>query len=147
METYVNCDTLIENEVSKILKLTLTCPICNNIYINPVMCMKCQKTYCKKCIDDSDNQDRKCSCDNPNYQISIDKNYLLSQLKFICVGCGIEIQYNEAQKHHDSCCPDMTSKSMNFNNISRKPKIKRLKIEEMSNFQRKGDNITYITGN
>ena len=55
MESYINKDTLIESEVTKLLKSSLICPLCNNIYINPLMCMGCQKTYCKKCIDNNGN--------------------------------------------------------------------------------------------
>jgi hypothetical protein len=147
MEEYINNDTLIENEISKMLKPQLTCPLCNNILIDPLMCMVCQKAYCKKCIDNSINKDKKCSCENPNYQKYLSKIEMLSSLKFICVGCGKDITYNEAQKHHDSCCPGKTSKDMKINKTPKESRIKKLDSEEMSKLKKKGKKIEYITGN
>jgi len=148
MESYINKDTLVENEVTKMLKSSLMCPLCNNIYINPLMCMSCQKTYCKKCIDNNGNN-AKCpnNCDNPNYQKSIGTNDILSKLKFTCVGCEKEIGYDEAQKHHDSCCPGKTSEKMNSNKTPNGGKLRRLKSEEVNKLKKEGNDITYITGN
>ena len=111
MEGYINKDTIIENELSKIYISFSICPLCNNILIKPFMCMKCQKNYCKKCIDNWSKKSQKCpeGCIDPNYQNSIGNNDILSQLKFRCIGCGNEISYDEAQKHHDTCCPDKIS--------------------------------------
>ena len=148
MEEYINNDTLVENEITQLLKSSIICPLCNNILINPLMCMSCQKTYCKKCIDNSSDNNIKCpnNCENPNYQKSIGKNEILSKLKFICVGCKKEIGYDEAQKHHDSCCPDKTSKNMDSNKTPDKPKIRKLQSEEVDKLKKKGKEITYMTG-
>jgi hypothetical protein len=145
MEKYVNNKTLVESEIAKALKSSVTCPLCSNILISPVMCMGCQKVYCKKCIDNSVNIDRKCKCDNKDYQKCIGKNEILSQLNFYCVGCGQEIKYEEAQKHHDSCCPDKTSEDMNSNETPKQAKIKKIKPEEISLYKKDGEKIPRIT--
>jgi hypothetical protein len=145
METYINNDTLIENETTKMLKSLLICPICNNIFINPVMCLKCQKNFCEKCFNDPNNKEKKCSCENATFQKSIAKNELLSQLKFTCVGCNGEIEYNKAQMHHDSCCPDKTSEDMNSNETPKQAKIKKIKPEEISLYKKDGEKIPRIT--
>ena len=147
METYINNDTLIENETTKMLKSLLLCPICNNIFINPVMCLKCQKNFCEKCFNDPNNKEKKCSCENATFQKSIAKNELLSQLKFTCVGCNGEIEYNKAQMHHDSCCPDKTSKDMILTKTSNISKLRRLKPEEISKLKKEGNEVIYITSN
>ena len=72
---------------------------------------------------------------------------MLAQLKFTCVGCNGEIGYNEAQKHHDSCCPDKTSKNMILTKTSNISKLKRLKPEEMNKLKNKGNEVIYISGN
>ena len=145
MEAYVNNKTLVEDDISKALKLLVTCSLCNNILINPVMCMGCQKVYCKKCIDNSINIDRKCKCENKDYPKCIGKNEILSKLKFICVGCQEEISYEEAEKHHDSCCPGKTSDDMESNDTPSGAKIKRLKSEEVSLYNKDGKKIPRIT--
>ena len=163
METYINNDTLIENDVTRMLKSSIICPLCNNILITPFMCMVCQKVYCKKCIDDPNNKDKKCTCEGANYQKCIGKNDILSALKFTCVGCSKEIKYDEAQKHHDSCCPDKTSKDMkktetqtetqNENQTEtptqtpKESKLKKLKKEEIEELKKQGKEVLYITGN
>ena len=146
MEGYINNDTLVENDISTLLKSSIICPLCNNILINPLMCMSCQKTYCKKCFDNFSDNNTKCNCENPNYQKSISKNEILSKLKFICVGCEKEIGYDEAQKHHDSCCPGKTSKKVDSNKTPKKAKIRRLQSEEVEKLKKEGNEITYITG-
>ena len=66
--------------------------------------MKCQKAFCKKCVDDWSKKDDKCPnrCVNPNYQKSIGKNDILSKLKFKCHKCNNIVYYNNMQKHIDS---------------------------------------------
>ena len=69
------------------------------------MCMKCQNVYCKNCIDKWNEKDNRCTnrCENPNYQKSLDRNDILSKLKFKCVKCDGEIEYNNVENHHNSC--------------------------------------------
>ena len=147
MESYVNNETLIESEISKLLKSSIICPLCKNILINPVICLICQNTYCKKCIDNWSLNNSNCpnKCDNPNYQKSLGKIDILSKLQFTCVGCGLEIPYLEAEKHHISCCPDKTSKDMNSHQTPKGPRLKKLKSEEVNNLKKEGNEVTYLT--
>jgi hypothetical protein len=114
MELYVNNDTLVEDDISKIFKSSVICPLCKSILIKPFMCMKCQNVYCKKCIDNLSEKNEKCpnNCDSPTFQNCLVKKEILSKLYFCCVGCGKEIPYDEAEKHHISCCPDKTSSNL-----------------------------------
>ena len=52
-EKYITEDNLIEDQTYLGIKNLIRCPKCNNIYKNPMQCNKCQKIFCKKCINDS----------------------------------------------------------------------------------------------
>ena len=150
MELYVNNDTLVEDDISKIFKSSVICPLCKSILIKPFMCMKCQNVYCKKCIDNLSEKNEKCpnNCDSPTFQNCLVKNEILSKFYFSCVGCGKEIPYNEAEKHHLSCCPDKTSSNLKKREKpQKKSDIKRLKLEEVQKLKKQGKEINYITSN
>ena len=157
MQNYVNKGTLVENEISKIFEVSSMCPLCNNILINPLICLSCQNNYCKRCIDEWKEKNEKCpkGCESPNYQKSIGKNDILSKLNFKCVGCGKEIPYDQAESHHNSCCPDKTSLNMDkpvkeAKQISKvtpkESKMKKISPEESAKLVKKGQEMVYITG-
>ena len=166
MEGYINNDTIREDDIVKLYKDTVTCPLCKSILIKPLMCMKCQIAYCKKCIDKWNENNKNCpnNCDSANYQYCVGKNDILLKLKFNCVGCGKEILYNEAESHHESCCPGKTS--TNLKEIKEKkeksetkeiketkkatkkpPNIKKINPEEIEKLKKQGKEVNYITSN
>ena len=108
MEDYINEDNIINDDIYKKLKDSITCPLCINIFINPLICLKCQNVYCKKCIDDWNTRDNKCPnrCTEKKKKKSILANQLLSSLNFKCPICGKTIGYDDMQKHHDICSPE-----------------------------------------
>ena len=163
MEEYINNNTIIQNEISNAFKDSIICPLCLNILIDPVMCMNCQKNFCKRCIDSYTQKDSKCpnECSEPKYQISLGKNEILSKLKFKCKKCGIEFQYDEAQKHKNSCDNDknlsnkIKDKDIScddpFLNLSNpttipKSKLEKLTKDEIDNLKKKGNDVIYMTG-
>jgi hypothetical protein len=151
MESYIIIDTIIKDEIYEIFSSSVTCRLCNNIYINPIMCIKCQNVYCKRCIDNWCKNEKKCpnQCESPDYRNCLAKNDILSKLKFSCVGCGEEIGYYEAEKHHNSCCPNMTSKDFKnnkTNEINKKKKLEKLSGEQIQQLREKGNEVTFITG-
>ena len=136
MEEYVNNDTLIENQISKIFKASVTCPLCKDILINPLMCTKCQNVYCKKCIDDWIKIRKVCpnNCKELDFQECMGKKDILSKLQFRCIGCQKEIFYNEAQSHHDSCFKD-----------KKPPFLKKINENEFERIKSKNNNdITLV---
>ena len=144
MEEYVNNDTLKEDDISTSFKNSVTCSICNNILINPIICLKCQKVFCKKCIDKWKENNNNCpnNCNEPNYQKCLGKNDILSKFKFFCVGCNDEIDYDKAEAHHNDCCPGKTSAEFKKNEV----KLKKLSSNEVEMLKNQGNQITYITG-
>ena len=148
MEKYINKDTVKEDDIFKIIEPTVICPLCKNIYINPLSCLKCQGVFCKKCLDIwSQNNNEICpnNCEEPEYIKTLAKNEILSKLKFICVGCENEILYEEAENHHNLCCPDKTSENPSLQKIKNKNLIKKLTPEEFDIFKKQNFEIFYIT--
>ena len=108
MESYINEETIIQNEIYDAFQDDIICPICRNILIKPQMCNNCQNVYCRKCIEEWSKRNNKCPnrCDNPNYKRSIEKAKTLSKLKFKCKKCGTQFLYDEIKKHADECKQD-----------------------------------------
>ena len=143
MEELVNINTIVDNDIYKTFKEMIICPICNNIYISPVMCLNCQKEYCKKCIENSiknnEQNDQRCKCENPNFVASKGKQNLLSKLKFKCKDCDMEINYDDTPKHKEFC--DIMKNFV----VVEKPRIKKLNKKEMNKLSNEGNKINYIT--
>jgi len=149
MEDFIRQDTVIEDSIYSVFKDSVICPLCSNILINPVMCMNCQSVYCKKCIDEWSEQDKKCpnKCENPNYKKSIEKINILSKLKFKCQKCGEEILYDNAKSHIDSCKSNNNSKTIDTNsgdNSIRRKRMKKINKNDVEKVKKK-DSLAYIT--
>ena len=138
MEKYVNKDTILENDIFKIFESSIICPVCENIYINPNMCMKCQKVFCKGCIDklNKNEVNNIHNCKDPSYISSPDKKDILSKLKFICVGCKEEFFYNDMENHHESCCPGKISDRKILKKDATKKKLQLVSKDEMAKLKK-----------
>ena len=101
------------NEANNIKEL-LICPICLNILISPVQCNKCNKCFCKSCIDIYRDSNTKCPfrCVNPLYLENKFVNNVLSILKFKCKNrCGKIINYEDLEKHYEEECEKIDFKT------------------------------------
>jgi hypothetical protein len=147
---FLDSQNVVNQDYYKEIKDNIICSICKGILYNPVQCSKCQNCFCKKCIDKWKEENKKCpnDCNEAEYQECKMKNDILFKLKITCVGCGKEINYNEAQQHHDSCCPHKTSADMNIKKMRKIPeiKIKKLTNEEADKYVKEGNTMTYISG-
>ena len=101
LRDYINYQTVIKDEIFKNFEYSLTCSICSDIMINPMMCMNCQAVFCKSCIDDWSKKSAHCTnrCQNTNYKKSILSQNFLSKLKFICRNCEKVINYDDVKEH------------------------------------------------
>ena len=107
MEKYVNEDTIVKNEIYNAFKESITCPLCNNLMIEQVICLNCQNVYCKKCIEDLKTKGEGCpnNCSNPEFKDVIEKKNNITQFKFKCIkGCGEEIPFKDIKNHYSSNC-------------------------------------------
>ena len=94
------------NEVTN-MKDLLSCPICLNLLIFPVQCNKCNKCFCKECINKYENSKNRCPfrCINPKYNENKFMKNVLSILKFKCKnGCKEIIPYDSLEKHYEEDC-------------------------------------------
>ena len=123
---YFNEDCLIRDEVFNSIKQYITCPKCNNIYKNPLLCSSCSACYCEQCIEDKSKCDN-CHNSNIEYRKNISKCQLLSRLKYRCNNCSNEVYQNDILAHLESNCHKKTLKEM----FTTKKELKRLSMEEV----------------
>ena len=144
MEKYINNKTVIQDELYNLFKDAVTCQICQNILINPLMCLQCQNTFCKSCID-KNNETCPNNCNEPNFKKCSSKKDILSKLKFKCQKCQNEIYYDEVMKHQDNnCTPNNNLLSINNTKV-KQSKLKKLSLEEVDKLKKKGNDIIYIS--
>ena len=159
MEEYINDKTIMKNAIYDTFKDLITCSLCSRILINPVMCMKCQAAFCKKCIDNWSQSNSKCpkGCNEPNYDIGKVQKDMLSKLEFKCQKCENKFHYDEAEKHSKSCNPKeptstptpISAKNSNppnlTENINPQNKIERISTNKMIEIQKQGKDVSHIT--
>lgn len=107
MEKYVNEDTIIKTDAYEIIKDNLLCPICKHLMVEPVICLNCQNTLCKKCSENLKAKGQNCpyNCENSILKDVIGKNNLITKFKYRCIkGCGEELSFNDIEKHYNSKC-------------------------------------------
>ena len=148
MEKFINIDTIIKNDIYNDLKEYIICPLCFNILINPIICMKCQKVYCKNCISFWNKKNVKCPnfCNNPNYQNCFEKRDILSALYFKCTKCKNNINYDDIKNHYTIHYGN-TKSAEDLNDRIEKiaPNIKRISEKEADLFKQKGKKIKNAT--
>ncbi len=137
MEEYINNDTVIKNDVYKAFPEDfIICKICKCLMIEPVMCLNCQNNYCKKCIYSSQKKSGTCpnGCENPIFKNVIQKNRLITKLKFKCKkGCRAILSFDEIKEHYNSNC------------LAQKSKIKILSKDKIKELRKKNKKIEYVT--
>ena len=142
MEEYINNNTIVKDAVYNAFKGAITCPLCSNILIDPIMCTKCQKVYCQRCINEWSKKEKKCpnNCEELKIQKCIGKNDILFKLNFKCEACGKNFNYEKAIKHLKKCYPD---KKFPEEKESKFEKLTREKIEKLKSL---GKDVGYLTG-
>ena len=152
-DKYFPEDSVVKDDFYETFKDSINCIICNKVLRHPQMCMKCQKTFCKKCIDNYPNKNEKCpnGCDDPIYKDDITKNHILSKTKYECKNCGEIIFYDDIQSHLNINCEKqiMTNINQKVSNQypiekEEKKKLIKLKPEECDRLVNEGKKIGYL---
>ena len=106
IRNYINEKNVIKDDIYKSIENSITCMICLDIIIEPMICMSCHHSFCNNCIRKWLQMDNKCPnrCKILNYQNDLEINKLLSKLKFGCEKCKKVISYDEMMKHFLSKC-------------------------------------------
>ena len=133
MEEYANEKTIVKDNIYEMFKDTIICPICNSIMIEPVICVNCQNTFCKKCKENGENCPGKCQ--ESIIKDVIEKNNNITKFKFKCIkGCGQELLFKNLLYHYCSDC------------LSQKEKAKALTPDEVAEYKEKiGQDTPHVT--
>ena len=101
LREYINESTVIKDEIYKQFESSICCVICQDIMIEPMMCMNCQAQYCKLCQENWSKKSKSCTnrCTNTKYEKSILAQGLLSKPHFICKKCDKVIDYEDMKDH------------------------------------------------
>ena len=130
---YFSDDCIVEDEIFRVLKKMLICPICEKIYKDPIICSVCQGVYCQKCIDN------KCpkNCVNNKLSKCVSKNEMLSKIKYKCKNCSEEVSQSGIKAHLDSNCKHKKEieRTKSLSEIFQtKKELKKLSKEEMKKY-------------
>lgn len=151
MEEYINLDTIVKDGFFDLFKEEVICPLCFNILIEPIICIKCEKVYCKKCIKKWNKKNVRCpnNCNAPTYQDFSGKNEILTNLRFKCVWCSYPINYYDASKHHDIFCSKKLSseegREEKKNNEEILRNLKRISNLEFEKLKKIGNKVQIIS--
>ena len=146
-EVYITDDCVIENETYLDIKDCIKCGLCKKILKDPIICKNCQNNYCKVCIDKWKLIKKECPnrCQEPYYDKSADKPFILSMLKFLCRNCKEEVKYNDIESHLRSRCKTINNPSKLYDVIYKKKKLKKLSSDEVEKVKKEGHNINHIS--
>ena len=151
-EEYLPKNSIVKDDLYDLYKDLLTCPLCSEILRQPIICMKCQKSFCKKCLDKYPNKKEKCpnNCDNPIYKDDATKLQILSKTKYECKNCGETVFYDDIESHLNSNCEaqiitTIKEKKVNeYRKEENEKKLVKLQPEECEHLKTKGKKINYI---
>ena len=131
-----NC--IVKDTLFFSFKDLLICPLCNKIFKNPFMCINCQKSYCKECLDNYSNSN---ICPNEKIETIFNhcksKEEMLSKIKYKCRNCKKEItQYNILEHLKENCEYNEIERNKTLaEEIKTKKQLIKLSKKEMKNKQ------------
>ena len=100
-------DFVVNDEFYKSVSEEVTCSICLDIKKDPLMCTKCQNSYCSNCINDWKKKSAQCpfKCNEPSYTPARLVKNLICKLNFKCQnGCDKIIPYEKLEMHLEFEC-------------------------------------------
>ena len=103
--------------------------------IKPFECNICQNYFCKKCIEECNQNNDTCpkKCENSICNEVIEKKNLIRKFKFKCIkGCDAEILFDKISEHYIKDC-------------SEEKKVKFIEKDEIQKLKKENVNLTYIT--
>lgn len=131
----------IENkEYYKEVQSFVKCPICSNIFKDPVQCSKCQHCFCSECVKNLSI----CiyGCENIAYTPALLCKELLSKIAIKCT-CGAIYQYNYFRKHKEEECQYANFKK-NYFNLRKKYELIKQELNKKKDDDYKIKNSYYI---
>ena len=117
---------VIKNDYYNSIEEEIICPICKNIKVDPVLCSKCQNSFCSQCIEEWKKNSQLCpfKCFASNFISSRIIKSLLSKLTFKCkYNCKEIIPYDNLINHYECECANVDDKEKNKNLIIKYNKL------------------------
>jgi len=132
---YFSDDCIVEDILFTSLKDLLICPLCKKIFNEPYMCSKCQNVYCKECLRNFSNFKscpNKDNCKSNKFVKSINKNELISKIKYKCKNCSEEVMRCNINSHLESDCePKLQQSQTLLEQYQTKKRLVKLSSKEM----------------
>ena len=123
---YIPQSDLITKSLSSSDDSLIICSICTNILNVPMVCLKCNKRFCKGCLKTWLESCETCPfrCGSRNFSYSEASEKILSNLKFICVnGCGESLSLKDITEHYKRNCPKINFKKKYFDLLDKFQKL------------------------
>ena len=135
-DEYFADDCIIKDSLYISLKDLIICPLCCKLLKNPYMCVKCQKSYCKKCLEENSNL-KICPNDKEETQFihSVFADGMLSNLKYKCKNCFKEVIQSDINAHLEENCEhvEIEHKKTLAEELKKKKQLIKLSPKEMEN--------------
>ena len=125
-------DYVVKDDFFNSVKDEVTCSICLDIKIDPMMCNKCQNSYCANCINNWQKQSSSCpfKCQYPSYASSRIVKNLICKLNFKCKnGCNEIIPFEKLKTHYEFECTKLDYKEK-YEKLLNRREIKHLFIKK-----------------
>ena len=106
-------ENVIQDDFFNSIKEEVTCSICLDIKVDPMMCTKCQNSYCANCIKNWEKKSLQCpfKCDSPSYISARVVRNLICKLNFKCKnGCNDIIPFEKIESHYAFECKKLDYK-------------------------------------
>ena len=140
---------VVKDDYFNSVKEEVTCTICLDIKLEPMMCSKCQNSYCANCIKKWENQSSLCpfKCQNPSYTSARIIKNLVSKLNFKCKnGCNEIIPFDRLKTHQEFECSKLDYKDK-YEKLLVKYKQLELEKKHLEEIVNSGNNNNIINNN
>ena len=145
ISAYFDEKSLIEDEYYNTIKDMIKCKHCHNMLKDPMMCIKCQREYCRNCIGELGKEEHPCeNSDFVKYKYHSAISFI-GKLKYLCKNCKAEIKKEEIENHIKEGCVKNDTPSQLINEFYRKQNLRILKRDEKETLSNQKKNVNHIS--
>ena len=141
-DNFFDLDNPIEDEYYKGIKKLIKCSNCDKIVKDPMMCKECQASFCKKCIEETNEQHK---CKEPSFIENVSATFLLKNLKYLCQNCKVEVKQEQIEKHLDEGCASNDNPTKLYNEIYRTKQLETVSKDEIKKLPEEKKDVNHIT--
>lgn len=141
---YFTDKNLIEDEYYLGIKDLVTCKLCHNILKEPMMCLECQKSFCKNCSEELTIDFH--LCEKPNFIKNKNVIEMIQKLKYLCNNCKQEVKEADIESHIKNGCIKNKNPTKLIDAIYRKKALKLLTPGEKNKLSDGNVKVNHISG-